>query len=832
MKNLNLYALLLAVAPVTASAQLTPTSQMEKLDRGVLAVKSGSNLFVSWRLLGSDNEELTTFDVLKNGVKVKSNLYATNTTFLASVTDDIQIVTKVDGVAVDTTAAVKAWDNYYKELQLDRPATGAAGGNYTPNDCSVGDVDGDGKYELIVKWDPDNSKDNSKSGTTDPVIIDCYRLDGTKLWRVNLGKNIRAGAHYTQFLVYDFDGDGKAEMICKTSVGSIDGEGQYVNQAATDNTIKGHNNTTSYRSSSGTILSGPEYLTVFNGQTGAAIHTTWYNPNRAGTTGSTANYPSDKKFWGDDYGNRSERYLAAVAYLAGPDANPSAVMVRGYYTRAYLWAVDFDGKELKTRWLHQSTTTTRYTLTDANGNETSYAAPAATGRSTGSKTAYGNGNHNLSVADVDGDGCDEIVWGSCGINNDGKLLYSTGYGHGDAIHLSDFAPENPGLEVFQVHEESPYGWDLHDAATGKILLSTTSSGDNGRGMCADVDASAAGGEFWSAAKDGVFNAVTGKTISTNIPSTNFRIYWDGDLYDDLFDGRYSSNGGCTPTIYKWSETDKKANELKRLTDMSARTCNSTKATPCLQADILGDWREELVMWSGADPSKIMIFSTTTSSAMRMPTLMHDHVYRMGVAWQNVAYNQPPHLGYSLAEAMRPHLLNPEKQLLVHVGDSVDFTSAVRYSKSNMLYCSIDPTGRRTGYNVMEGFEKGTINSKKVGFKGVASTAGDYLFVFRLTGLNGEVRNDTITVKATETDAIDQVIDGKAEGILLTGNELRLGSDNAGIAHITLYDASGRTLFNSSVNTRYQKTVTLPLRSGAYILKIDDGNEVKTLKVQR
>ena len=245
---------------------------------------------------------------------------------------------------------------------------------YYPNDMSVGDVDGDGQYELFLKWESTHAQDNSYSkGHTGNTYIDCYKLDGTRLWRIDLGKNIRAGAHYTQFMVYDFDGDGKAEMMCKTATGTKDGQGNYVNQAATDATIKGHDNTKDYRNSSGQILSGPEYLTVFDGLTGRAIHTTWYLPGRAGTgktlpsgggateggseLGKVSVFPSG--FWGDNYGGRSERFLGAVAYVNGANEKFCGIFCRGYYTQAYVWAVSFDGTRLHTEWLHASPNATQ-----------------------------------------------------------------------------------------------------------------------------------------------------------------------------------------------------------------------------------------------------------------------------------------------------------------------------------------------------------------------------------------------------------------------------------------------------------------------------------------
>lgn len=629
----------------SADLYSTPTRQMEKLTRGVVVVpaKEGGKL-ISWRYLGTDPYN-TTFDVIKDGeiiaadLKNKTNYVNKNDYTYAG---KYQIVTKVDGQAVETSYPVTSWTNIYNTIQLDRPAGGSntsGSYTYTPNDMSAADVDGDGEYELIVKWDPSDSKDNSQSGITGNVYLDCYKLDGTKLWRVDLGANIRAGAHYTQFQVFDYDGDGKAEMICKTAPGSIDGTGTYVTEAADDNAIKTINNKLVYRNSNGYILSGPEYLTVFNGETGAAIHTIWYNPNRGFTTGKAASYGS----WGDSYGNRGDRFLACTAYLDGPDANPSAVFCRGYYTRAYLWAVDFDGSKLSTKWLHSSISSSEWDLTDANGNTTKHTGLSATG--------YGNGNHNLSVADVDADGKDEIIYGSSAFDHDGSLLYSTGLGHGDAMHISDLMPDRPGYEVHEVHEEKPYGMEVHDAATGDIIWSMTGDADTGRGMAADVDSLNRGFEIASTA-DGTLYSCEGTNLGSR-NSLDFRIYWDGDLQDELFDGKYNSTNGCAPIIQKYNYSTKKMTTLLAMSSYGKpQTCNTTKATPCLQADLFGDWREELVMWDYDDPGKIHIYETNIPTEYRVPTLMHDHVYRMGIAWQNSAYNQPPHLGYYLPDYIK------------------------------------------------------------------------------------------------------------------------------------------------------------------------------------
>ena len=637
----------------------TPSSQMEKLDRGLVVVKypagKGFKYFASWRMLGTDNKN-TTFELLKNGETLKKDICGVTSIsdITATANDKFQVVTYQDGNVVETSPEVSPWTKYYLELKLVKPAAGELGGTYSPNDCSVGDVDGDGQYEIFVKWDPSNSKDNSQNGKTDNVFLDCYRLDGTKLWRIDLGVNIRAGAHYTQFMVYDFDKDGKAELMCKTAPGSKDGAGNYVNQAATDGLIKAASNTKDWRTSGGRINGGHEYLTVFNGLTGEAVHTIAYYPNRnteaalseaAGTFDWDDRNSSDK----GDYGNRGERYLAAVAYLSGQEARPSGIFVRGYYTYAYVWAVDFDGQQLKHRWLHRSDSKTQYSVVDANMNESAKVTAPASSSGLGKNTMYANGNHNLSVGDVDGDGKDEIIWGSATVDDDGKLLYAVGFGHGDAMHLGDLNPDRPGLELFQVHEEKgTYAWHIHDAATGEIIWKGGQSGqDNGRGLAADIVESSRGYEFWSSYGgfnsnsriQEPYNVISGKSAGTAHPSMNFRIYWDGDAMDELLDGitisKYNKNSD--PTVLGVSSSS-----------ITGQSNNGTKATPCLSADIFGDWREELILRNSSNDA-LNIFSTVIPTDYRVPTLMHDHTYRMGICWQNVAYNQPPHLGYYLPD---------------------------------------------------------------------------------------------------------------------------------------------------------------------------------------
>lgn len=625
----------------------------ENLSRGLVAIKTGNKTFVSWRVHATDAPDVT-FDLLRNGTVVKSGLTVSNaelSTYVAGAR--YQVVARLQGEEQDRSEEVTAWDNIYTTLKLDRPAS-QADYHYFPNDCSVADLDGDGQYEIVVKWDPSNNQDNSKSGKTGNVYLDAYKIDCTKLWRIDLGQNIRAGAHYTQFLVYDFNGDGRAELVCKTSLGSMDGEGIYVNQATDDTNISSRSNTLRYANDNGYILSGPEFLTVFEGTTGRALHTIWYNPNRGGTFDKVAAPSASelKTLWGDNYGNRCDRFLACVAHLDGADKPASAVMCRGYYTRSYLWAVDFDGSKLSTRWIHGSVSQTQVERTDAEGNKQTRTYSKNTSGIGNSYTAYGQGCHSVSVGDVDGDGCDEIIYGSAAIDHDGWLLHTTGLGHGDALHLTDLMPDREGLEVMMVHEETPYGWSVRDARTGELIIHHTGISDTGRGIAADIYAEHRGFEFWHSDdmdlatqydKKGPMNIYSSNDevvghYTQNYPFYNFRIYWTGDLQDELFDKGALNDG-------KWQRLLSCGNYGNSVT-------YGSKANPLLIADFLGDWREEIIMFNKADSCTLNIFSTVKPTEHRIPTLMHDHIYRMSVAWQNVGYNQPPHLGFFLPDYKR------------------------------------------------------------------------------------------------------------------------------------------------------------------------------------
>lgn len=601
----------LSVTPAFAARQL------ENLDRGVVAVKVATGVFVSWRVLGTETASVG-FNLYRDGVKLNTAVITGATNFqdnTGTAASKYVVKAVVGGVETGPSAEVVPWAGLTKRIPLNIPAAGTTPSGeaytYSPNDGSAGDLDGDGDWDLVLKWDPSNSKDNSQSGYTGNVYLDGMTLEGTRLWRIDLGKNIRAGAHYTQFVVADFDGDGKAELMVRTAPGTKDGSGAFLSKgpAASDNDAADH------RNSGGYVLAGPEYLTVFSGQTGKELATVAYTPRRHPTSPDAPTGAQLKTAWGDDYGNRVDRFLAGAAWLDG--VKPSGIFQRGYYTRMAVTAYDWNGTTLSQKWAYDA--------------------------GTSGQQCYGQGNHNLSVGDVDSDGKDEILQGACAIDHDGKFMYRTGLGHGDAMHLGDLDPNRAGLEIWQVHEEtgSAYGYELHDARTGQIVWGTQTGTDNGRGLAADIDAATTGHEMWSSAAN-LFSA-TGTQISTSKPSVNFRIYWDGDLQDELLDAI-----GTTPSPMKidsW-KNGRLVSSDDRYGSYVGWTNNGTKSNPVLSADLLGDWREELILRQN-DNSALIIYSTTIPTTHRLYTLMHDPIYRAGIAWQNVAYNQPPHLGFWL-----------------------------------------------------------------------------------------------------------------------------------------------------------------------------------------
>lgn len=574
--------------------------QMENLGRGVVAVNlggaRGDNVFVGWRMLGTDPNDIA-FNIYRSSaeeepVKLNDQPITQSTNYIDTNVDISRsnsyfVKPVIDGNELRAGTAFTLPENaprrQYISIDLQTPY------GYTPNDASVGDLDGDGEYEIVLHQ-TGASRDNAYDGFTDEPILQAYKMDGTFLWEINLGINIREGAHYTQFMVYDLDGDGRAEVACKTADGTMDGPGNIIGDPDAD-----------YRNSSGRILDGPEFLTIFDGVTGAELVTTDYIPQRGCVTD-----------WGDSYGNRCDRFLACIAYLDGQ--RPSLVMCRGYYHGRS----SYHGQTVLAAWDYRDgLLTNRWTFTAVeDGRNDEYT---------------GQGNHQVSVGDVDNDGKDEIIYGACAIDDDGTGLYSTKLGHGDAMHLSDIDPNRPGMEVYQIHEgDNNPGAELRDAATGEILW-LTADDDTGRGVAADIDPTYLGYECWGG--PGGLRNCKGESIGSTPSSTNFACWWDDDLLRELLDSN---------RIYKWDWTNQRDDTIFTAVDCSSN--NGSKSTPALCADILGDWREEII-WRTSDNQQLRIFTTIIPTDYRFYTLMHDPVYRLSVAWQNVAYNQPTQPGF-------------------------------------------------------------------------------------------------------------------------------------------------------------------------------------------
>jgi len=619
---------------LTFTATALPQRHMENLTRGLVAVKQADDtVYLGWRLFGTDPESLA-FNLYRTSqhdspIKINSKPITGATNYVDQNVDLSQplhyfLRPVLDNTELDPTQTIQAWDTPYLEIPIQTMP------DYRPGDASIADLDGDGEHEIVLHQSS-NGRDNSHAGITGTPIFDAYKLDGTHLWRINLGINIRDGEHYTQFMVYDLDGDGRAEMACKTADGTVDGQGKVIGDKDKDWRIHKEGDRTH-----GRILSGPEYFTIFDGRTGAALKTVDYIPGRdpingwGGIGGNGGN---------DSYGNRCDRFLACVAYLDG--VRPSVVMCRGVYGRIVMAAWDWRDNQLTQRWVF-NTGTSQPPYTDAS-------------------PFSGMGGHSLSVADVDADGKDEIVYHAMVVDDNGQGLYSTGFRHGDAMHISDMDPNRPGLEVFTIHEnedntvrfKSP-GAAMRDARTGEVIWKHSPGVDVGSGMAADIDPRHRGYEAWGG--PGGLRDMKGHEIGPHPRSTGWAIWWDGDLLRELLSGS---------TVNKWNWTTGREDRLFR-----AEAGRGGRG-PNIMGDMLGDWREELLL-TAPDRKSLRLYTTTIPTEHRLVTLLHDPQYRLAMAWQNVVYNKPAHPGFFLGHDMtappRPNIV------LIGQGEAISRTT--------------------------------------------------------------------------------------------------------------------------------------------------------------
>ncbi len=697
LKKLGVFSLVLAqvatvglVAPMTnasAFAGSAITRNMENLDRGVVATKTNDGVLVSWRRLATEPAD-TTFTLYRNKEKINEGAVTNFVDAQGTVNDKYTVVCNGQ-----MSKSVAVWANGYLDIPLhDTPESdvvqmdrnGVYIGAYTPGDASYGDLDGDGEYEIVMLWNPSDAKDAASGGRTGKVYMDAYKLDGTFLWRIDMGFNIRAGAHDTMLNVADFDGDGKAEVMVRTADGTVDGQGNVIGDAS-----KGDTYENSWAAlNGGKNLQGPLYVTCFEGATGKALDTIDYFPqNTVGSLSTTYSF-------GDDFGNRSERYNSTIAYLDGQ--TPSAVFARGYYFgknistpngRTGCAAYSFKGGKLKMDWSFDTADS------DKNG-------------------FIGQGNHQIEAGDVDGDGKDEILYGALTWDQDGKVLWCTYQEHGDAMHLGDFDPTKEGLEFMKVYEDysadsevfdlkgstlSPFitsstlfknskaaaaggapedrhqwGSSLQNAKTGEFYQIHNGIKDTGRGMIANIGYEDSWYVMWGAGPSGYWDS-NGNELPDLKAAMNGRIYWTGDLQDELQDHK---GAGKEITVTKWNDETKQFDEI--FVGEGSHSINSTKGNPNLQADLLGDWREEIVSYAITGENKqkekmtikgdwdkdvevemdktvyqysLRIFETPYPTDYNFYTLAHDDIYRNSSAADTNCYNQPPHISWYMNDAI-------------------------------------------------------------------------------------------------------------------------------------------------------------------------------------
>lgn len=710
-----------------------------KQSRGLWACNTGKNVYVSWRMRSTDNHRNTTYKLYADGNLVSTLTDRTNVSLSSNYersTFSLEVLDK-DGVVIDSQSGVKCDANPHRHLQLNHPGTyrlpDGTVVTYSPYDCSAYDMDGDGEQEIILCWEGGTG---ALATATAPPILDCLKLDGTLLWRINLGPNVLAGCRFT-FLCYDFDGDGYGELIAKTAQGSKDATGNFLSKGA----AAGANHSASSINSSGVITDGgKEWITCFSGKDGKELATIDYWP-----------YFNIQRDWddrstntdGSTYGHRGNWMKGCVAFLpVNGQAKPCAVTTRGIYTYSYAAAYSWDGQTLSNLWKHTS---------DRPG-----------------QGIYGQGAHSITCGDVDNDGYDEIIVGAACLDHDGSLLWNTGFGHGDATHLGEFDPSNDGLEYFMVMEESTAKYDcaLLDAKTGRVLTSRNQTGgDTGRGLALDCDSTYDGAECMEWSDENLFtckgrNIAAWHTGSTKSSSINYRIFWDGDLLEESYDRGH---------VDKWNMGSKTWDRVHVFgyniyvdgvkVEYAANTNNATKYNPCLQADILGDWREEAIFWTSVNNKYFLtIYSTTIESPYKLPWLCDDHVYDMAIAWQNCGYNQPPHLGYSPLEYYRNlGNVNPATIGRWGSGGARNQTVQVGTAMVTTVYNFTNATSVKVVGTLPPGVSA-TVENGQIRIGGTPTKAGVYQYSLVTEGaFDGNEVTDTggtITVEFAEPASLD------------------------------------------------------------------------------
>ncbi len=835
--KLSAIAIAISISGLSSAIASQSPLLFESLNRSLVAVQSDEGIFLSWRILASEYDSVE-FYLYRNDSLITETPITGKSNYLDTKgsSDDFYYVRDTVRTSSDITSgcsdAVAVWsDGYeagsgtgYKEIPLQLP-----GDDYKPNDISVADLDGDGEYEYIVKMQA-TKRDNSQTGETDKSYFQAYKLNGTLMWTIDLGVNIRAGSHYSPFIVYDFDGDGKAEMGLKTAPGTIDGTGNYLSDGPASNDT----DNVSYVDGNGLILYGNEYLTVFDGETGAELSTVEYVPERG-----------DVNDWGDSYGNRSERYLACAAYF---DSLPSLVMCRGYYTRSVLAAWDYNKTDgLTLRWTFD---TDDSTTVGKDGVSYKYYA--------------GQGAHSLSVGDVDEDGKDEIIYGAMAIDDDGVGLWTSGNNHGDATHLGDFIPDSAGLEYCMPSESAystnkltgekiPGVWFAH-AATGKIIwqIDVSKTSDVGRAFVDDVAPDHDGIEVFSSLGDVYDYKGDEISHSSEYPAQNFGSWWDGDITREVL-------SGCA--IKEWSLTEK----YSLLEPDDCKYNNDTKANPAISGDILGDWREE-VIWRTEDNEHLRIYTTTDTTEYGLYTLVQDPQYRLSLAWQNVGYNQPPHTGFFIGEGMdtppTPNIkvIDPDVDPKIDIiSPSVGFEFETK-TTINVSYHLTDLRDTTTLYLYNDSTILDTIEGAPyfTSFKDSDTlSAGCYsIYALAYNADQNPIYSDTIIFSVGDFDCLSTdvddiiddinkvVIDDSTSSIVSSSLEKNIimfpipasssvnitSSGNELINTIVVYDLTGKQVIYDTYSANEVTLGISSLKSGLYMIKLSTSTDVYMKKL--
>ena len=652
-KTLLLFALTMMPVLTVFSQRKT-----DALDRGLIAIKTTNGVYCSWRIMGEEYYDVK-YNLYRDGTKVNSEPLSVSNYSDAAGTSSSKYTVKAVVRGTEQTASKEAtvWTDSYLEI-TPQHATSITS-TLVPNDACCADVDGDGELEILIKYD--NKEEISslfpKEGHNgEYTIFEVLKMDGSLLWWVNCGPNMGDFQNNEQNIAaYDWDQDGKAEAIMRLSEGSVihmkDGSTYTIGADGKNGTAWTNYRTPKVEGGVEWFTHyGNEFLVYLNGESGVPYQVMEFPLKRLEDGETDLN-----KAWGDGYGHRSSKYFFGAPYLDG--RKPSIFLARGIYTRHKMIAYDVNPSthELSVRW--------RWNCNDS------------------SSPWYGQGYHNYGIADVDWDGRDEICFGSMVIDDNGKGLSTTGLGHGDAQHHGDFNPYIHGHEIYACNEDHPDN-NYRDATTSKIYYRQTSSNDDGRSMMGNFS-NKYPGCLGRSGHDTAISSVTNNHIPNDIAfDVNFRIYWDGDLLEETFNGTGTRNSAGR--IYKPGVGD-------IITLAGSLTNNDTKATPCYQGDLFGDWREEVMMRT-AD-NKIRIYTTTIPTEWRNYTLWHDMQYRNAMVWQMNGYNQPPHTSYFLGElegiTMAPPALTMTGRTEIQNGGSITTTdNAVIACETNDMSISV------------------------------------------------------------------------------------------------------------------------------------------------